>query len=670
MDRKKLLAALGIIAWSGFVVAAYFVVHKPFALQVAGPLLSFLWTLLLSVILLLNGVSLGLVTIRRLIPDTPSDVSLLTLACGIGLGELGLLGFILAATGASNFLILLTAQILLLAWSKWTGILAGVFSLLKSFTLQFRASLSILPLWMRWAAIAAVILTFLMTLLPPADAFDALLYHLTVPDLWLQDGGLRQYNIPHYWFPGLVEGMYIWGLGLGSEIVPHHIHFAYAFCTSILLWNWTRRLWDDLTAGWVLMLLISMPSLLLLASWAYTDHALIFFGVAMLYSLAYGREQTDTRWWTLSAICAGMAMGVKYTSFVMPVTAVILLAIWNFHKKRELFVEIIKFGSICAATALIWYVRNWIWMGNPIYPFLFGGRYWDAFRSAWFATPGTGLGWDLGALILLPLTVTLGYQDINSIDADIGPLLLLALPAALWVVFRKKSGERSQSSTLTAISVFALLSAAFWTYGYITTRDLWQTRLLLPALVLIIIPMAAGILSLRKLDTKALRVSFVVSILAAISIYANLFDTGLHVIARNPLAVVAGIVTKESYLEKYQPGYAYALQAVSRTNQDSKVYSLFEPRSYGMTRRIQPDPILDNFSHDLYRYGNAESIIEEWRQQGYTHVLLNRRAAGFVLESAGEQAIFDETIATLRSISTSSDGTYELLEVPTGEPQE
>jgi hypothetical protein len=668
MDRQKLLAATGMIAWSGLVVAAYFVVHKPFALQVAGHLINLVWTLILSAILFINGVSLGLVTIRRLVPEAPSDASLLAIACGIGLGELGLLGFILAATGASNSLILLTAQLLLLAWSKWKGILAGVFSLIKSFILQFQASFSILPLWMRWAAILAGTLTFLMTLLPPADAFDALLYHLTVPDLWLQDRGLRQYNIPHYWFPGLVEGMYAWGLGLGSEIVPHHIHFAYALCTVFLLWHWTRRLWDDLTAGWLLMLLISMPSLLLLASWAYTDHALIFFGVAMLYSLVYGREQNDPRWWTLSAIAAGMAMGVKYTSFVMPVTAVILLAIWNLHKKRELFVDILKFGSVCAVTALIWYVRNWIWMGNPIYPFLFGGRYWDAFRSAWFATPGTGLGWDIGALLLLPLTVTLGYQDINSIDADIGPLLLLALPVALWVLFRKKSDERSQSSTLTAISVFAFLSAAFWTYGYITTRDLWQTRLLLPALVPFVIPMAVGIRSLRELDTKALRLSFIVAILAAISIYTNLFDMGLHVIARNPLAVAAGIVTKESYLEKYQPGYAYALQAVSRTNRDAKVYSLFEPRSYGMTRRVQPDPILDNFSHDLYLYGNAESIINEWRQQGYTHVLLNRRAAGFVLESADEQMVFDETIAALRSISTSSDGTYELLEVPAGGP--
>ncbi|HEX6035652.1 MAG TPA: glycosyltransferase family 39 protein, partial [Anaerolineales bacterium] len=422
MHHQKLLIAVALIAWSGFVVAAYFVVQKPFVLQIADSLLTLAWTFLVTSVLLWNGLALGLFTVRRFLPDMPDDASTLTLACGIGLGELGILGFIFAALGASDFLILLAAQLLLIGWSIWRGVHIDAVALLQNSFAQLRSSASSLPAWMRWVAIIAVTLTLLRTLLPPADAFDALLYHLTVPELWLRDGGLRAYNIPHYWFPGLVEGMFYWGLGFGSEIVPQQIHFAYALCTMILIWGWVRRLWGELTAGWAVMLLVSMPSLWLLASWAYTDLALIFFGLAMLYTLSYGQEQNDRRWWTISAISAGMAMGVKYTSFVMPMSAMFLIAIWTFRRRRELFTEVLKFGAVTAGVGLIWYVRNWIWMGNPIYPFLFGGRYWDEFRSLWFATPGTGLGWDLGGLLLLPLTITLGHQDINSIDADIGPL--------------------------------------------------------------------------------------------------------------------------------------------------------------------------------------------------------------------------------------------------------
>lgn len=664
MKNQNLLSAIGILAWSGFVVAAYFVVQKPFALQIAGHLLNLAWTFILTATLLLNGLSLGLITIRRLIPDAPQDASLLALSCGVGLGELGLIGFLLAATGASNFFLLLIVQILILGLLAWKGILSSALQLIKHSGAQIRSSLALIPSWMQWAAGLTVALTFLMTFLPPVDAFDALLYHLTVPELWLQDGGLRPYNIPHYWFPGLVEGMYVWGLGLGSEIVPHHIHFAYAICTMILIWEWTRRLWDDLFAGWSLMLLISMPSLFLLASWAYTDLALIFFGLAMLYTLAYGREHNDTRWWTLGAISAGMAMGVKYTSFVMPVTAVILLAIWNFHRKQQLFTEILRFGLISALTALIWYVRNWIWMGNPIYPFLFGGRYWDEFRSIWFSGAGSGSGWDLGALLLLPLTITLGYQDVNAIDSDIGPLFLLVLPLALWAMAGTKKAEAPQRIMLTTIGFFTLLSAAFWTYGYITTRNLWQTRLLLPAIVPFVIPAALGIKWLSGLDTTKLRLSFIISCIAALAIYVNLTDVGLRVLARNPLAIATGIVTSQSYREKYQPGYAYALEVVAKTAPDSRIYSLFEPRSYGMARPIQPDPILDNFSHDIYLYKDPENVIDAWRSQGYTHVLLNRRNARLMLEDTDQRQIFDETMSLLRSVYISLSEDCELLLIP------
>ena len=664
MNHRKLLPAIAILAWSGFVVAAYFVVQKPLFLPFAVPLMNLAWTFLVTSMLLLNALVLGLLTIRRLIPDAPQDASLLALACGVGLGELGLLGFILAAMGASEFFLLLAVQGLVLSWSIWSGRLWRVLSLVRNSITQIGSSASLLPRWMQWAVILTITLNFLMAMLPPVDAFDALLYHLTVPKLWLQDGGLRAYNIPHYWFPGLVEGIYFWGLGLGSEIVSHLIHFTCALCVILLVWDWTRRLWGDLTAGWAVMLLVSMPSLLLLATWPYTDLALIFFGLAMLYTLAYGQEQNDRRWWTISAICAGMAMGVKYTSFVMPLTAVILIVIWTFQRKLELFTEILKFGLISAGTGLIWYLRNWIWMGNPVYPFLFGGRYWDEFRAIWYAGSGTGSGWDLGALVLLPLTITLGYQDVNSIDSDIGPLILLLLPAALWAMTDLKKAEEPRKIALTTIGFFTLFSAAFWTYGYITTRNLWQTRLLLPAIVPFVIPAALGVTWISRLDTKSLRLSFIISGLAAISIYANLVDTGLRVLARNPLAIATGIVTTQSYFEKYQPGYAYALQAVDQTNLNSRIYSLFEPRSYSMTRPLQPDPILDNFSHDVYLYEHPESVVAAWRSQGYTHVLLNRRNADLMLENTGQKLLFDETMRLLSPVSVSLNEDYELLAIP------
>jgi hypothetical protein len=197
---------------------------------------------------------------------------------------------------------------------------------------------------------------------------------------------------------------------------------------------------------------------------------------------------------------------------------------------------------------------------------------------------------------------------------------------------------------------------------------LWQTRLLLPAIVPFVIPASVGIASLASLDTKRLRLSFIVATIAAVAVYVNLVDMGLSVVARNPLSIAAGITTSQDYLERYQPGYAQALQMVSQTPFHSKIYSVFEPRSYGMVRTIQPDPILDNFSHDVYLYGDPQTIVNQWRQQGYTHVLLHKRLSMSVLGSPPEIEALNEVIELLESVSVSPGGDYELLEIPARKP--
>jgi len=662
--RVLLIVSILVIAWGGFVIAAYFVAHKPFAMQVSSHLANLAWTLIVTSTLMMNAFGLGRRTLKLLIPDIVEDISSLVLAGGIGLGVLGLLGFGLAIIGATGFVILLVVQILLLSFFTRRGEIKDIFRQLGTAIADVKESGLNIPAWMKLAALIAFTLTLLRTLLPPVDAFDALLYHLTIPNLWIRDGGLQAYNFPHYWLPGLVEGVYLWGLGLDSEIAPQQIHLLWAALLAILLWSWARKLWGDLTAWWTLMLLISMPSLLLLASWAYTDLALSFFGVAMLFALWLGTETNDIRWWKVSAIAAGMAMGVKYTSFVMPAAAVIIISIWKFHERKAWLMEITRFGIISGIAGLPWYLRNWVWMGNPFYPFVFGGRYWDSFRAAAFAGAGTGTGWDPEALLSLPLTITLGYQDVNYFDGNIGPLFLFSFPMALLLAGKIGSYAVSQKKALGMIGFFTIFSTALWVYGYITTKNLWQTRLLLPAIIPFAIPAAAGMVSVQTMDTKGFRASFIVTALAATAIFINLLDASLGVIARNPLAVVTGIVARDAYFEKYQPGYFSALQMISQTPANSKIYSLLEPRSYGSLRSIQPDTILDNFSHDVFLYKDSESAVQAWRTEGYTHVLLNIRGANLYFENNKEEReILDETMSFLNLLATSPDGGYALYEI-------
>jgi hypothetical protein len=666
MARKRILVPAGVllILWAGFSVTTYLVAHKPFAVLLAQPLASLLWSLTLTGVLTINAFGVGRVILGWIVPRDTPDSSRIVLAGGIGLGVLGLLGFGLAVTGAATIPILLSVQLALLLFLIWHGDARHGAIEFLNLMIQLRESAKNIPVWMRWAAGFALTLTFLRTLLPPIEAFDALLYHLTIPDLWIRDGGLRAYDFPHYWFPGLVEGVFLWGLGLGSEVVPQQMHLLWAVLLALLLWHWTRTLWGDLTAWWALMFLISMPSVLLLAAWAYTDMALAFYGLATLYCLWRGVENNHLRWWIVSGIFAGMAMGIKYTSFVIPISGGILITCWKYRRLGEAINEVARFSIVSIITGSAWYLRNWIWMGNPFYPFAFGGRYWDAFRAAAFAGTGTGIGWDWKAILSLPLTVTLGYQDVNYFDGNIGPLFLATLPLSLFLVARFRTQPAPKKHALGIILMFCALSTAFWVYGYVVTKNLWQTRLLLPALVPFIVISAVSLVSLRQLDTPQFRVSFIAYGLAAVSIVATLFDETVGVVARNPLAVAAGITTRAAYFEKQQPAYFAALQLVARTPDDSKIYSLFEPRSYGSPRDIQPDPILDHFPHDLFIYKNPEAILDHWRTLGYTHVLLNIRGAEFIYSGHEDKELLDKTLAMLELIESSPEGEYALYEIP------
>ena len=142
----------------------------------------------------------------------------LILGGGLGLGLFGLAGFGLALIGLAKPIVLLVLLGGLLVWLIWRGPLRTRREDLKELIRDWKETILATSVWVRVALVVAILLTFLLALAPPVEAFDALLYHLTVPALWLRDGGLRLVNIPHYWFPSLIEGIFVWPMALG--VIP------------------------------------------------------------------------------------------------------------------------------------------------------------------------------------------------------------------------------------------------------------------------------------------------------------------------------------------------------------------------------------------------------------------------------------------------------------------
>ena len=668
---KRSISSVSFLLWTVIIIITYYAVQKPSLTALAG-LADTLWTLLVAALLLFNSYGFGTRILYWAGLKSIKSIDRLLLSCGIGLGCLGLLGLGFSAAQLAKESILTIFQITLTMIFILSNDAGKWRDDLKALAANLNLSFSQYGLFTKLAILLPWVFSFLLTLVPPFEAFDALLYHLAQPARILQDGGLRTIDVaPHFWFPNLTENVYLWALGMGSERATQLLHFAWALLAALLLWHWGTKIWNTEIGHKTLLLLAAMASLPMLASWPYADMALAYYAIAALYALTFYNPTKTSTWLRVAGIMAGLAMGVKYTSFVVPLTCGLLLLFS--HPLNHLIKRIssaAQFSLIALITALPWYARNALLMGNPFYPFVFGGRYWDNFRAEWYADSGTGIGWNALQLVLLPLNTLLGHHDANFFDGRMGPLFLILAPFTVWILLSRTRRDSAEGWSLLTIGVFSALNFAAWTFGVINSSALWQSRLLFPALMLFAIPTVLGWDALNQFDTSKLRISFLVNTLIAIVLILTIFDNGIFVLQRNPLAVAFGAQSREGYIARINPSYATLMQIMDELPANADVYSLFEPRSYGLPRSIRPDAIIDNFAHDQYLFHSSAEIIQHWKAEGYTHILVYERGLSFMLENPPEQMTsevqntFGETIENLKLVSQTPDKVYTIYQIP------
>jgi dolichyl-phosphate-mannose-protein mannosyltransferase len=667
---KRSSVVLLFLAWTGILLSLYYVVQKPGLFSAFTGLADTVWTLIIAALLLFNAYGIG----RRVLVwaglKSIDEVDRLLLGCGVGLGGLGLLALGLSLAQLARVPVFSFLIAFLAAFFVFNKDLGEMRLDLKTFRTHWNLSFSQFGLLSKIAILLPFIFSFLLALVPQFEAFDALLYHLAQPARILQDGGLLPVDVPQFWFPDLTENIYLWALALGSERAAQLMHFAWASLSALLLWRWTVKVWGVEVGRKTLLLLAAIPSLPMLASWAYADLALVFYAVAALYSLTFFESTKSLAWLRIAGIMAGLAMAVKYTSFTVPLACGLLILFWRRKAFSQAISQTAQFSLITLLVAAPWYVRNAIYMGNPFYPFAFGGRYWDTFRAAWYSGAGTGIGWDPLQISLLPLNTVLGVNDQNFYDGRIGPLFLILAPFAVWILLSRSRQDSDRGLSLQAIGLFSVVTFAAWTVGVINSIRLWQARLLLPGLIPFAIPAALGWEALRSFDSAKNRISFFTNVVTAIVIALTLFDNGLFVLQRNPLAVAVGAQSRAGYIARINPSYATLMQIMDELPKTAYVYSLFEPRSYGLPRRIQSDAINDNFAHDLYLYKTSSEVIQHWKSQGFTHILLYERGLDFVAQDSASEFTpalkesLRETLGNLELIAQTPDKVYSIYRIP------
>ncbi|RME43522.1 MAG: phospholipid carrier-dependent glycosyltransferase, partial [Caldilineae bacterium] len=502
-----------------------------------------------------------------------------------------------------------------------------------------------------------------IALLPPTD-WDGLFYHLTGPKLYLSAGRIAPgVDIPHLNFPALLEMLFLLAMAIRGDVTAKLVHFGFSLLLAGLVYRMARR-HLRLKNGWLAVaFLFSMPMVMTLAGWAYNDLALAFFEVAALDALLRWRsEPAERRWLTLSGVLCGMAMSLKYTSVVAVVALGLLLLGYALRRRaplRQITGDALRFAFPALLVSSPWYIKNWLFTGNPVYPFLFGGRYWDSFRAAAYSGAGTGTGFDLPVLLSLPYQLTLGLHDANYIDGRSGPLFLAFLPLLLlYGLLRYRRDVHPPA--LGGMLWFALAQYLFWTAGVIASAGLWQSRLLLPAFV-VLCPSLAWLLddlhhlahpqfSLRRFLT--LFIGLVLALGLIDQTFNNQIQSRSGWLYYRPWSHLLGVESRADYLTRRLGAHYTAMRRLNaELPPDAVVAFLWEPRSYYCRLDCRPDSILDEYGHLQYRYGrDAAAIARAWRARGVTHVLVFRAGLDFLLEETDPSSPVRPDPALLRRL--------------------
>ena len=334
MSKKLRPIVIGLsFVWMAFVYASFYLVQQQRPITAAN--LQAVGALLLDALaagaILAVGAGVGRRVCRWMsVPLQRAEELVLGAGVGLGVLSLAVLGLGLLGWLSRWAMALLLGGLALCVAPDLVATAVAVRQVLAGLRSDHRP-----PRLVGFYVGATFLLALLPALAPPTD-WDGLFYHLTVPRLYVQAGRIAPVtDMPHQFFPGLIEMLYLAAMLLRGDVAAKLLHYGYMLLLGGLVYVMAQR-HVGRGCGWPAVgLYAAIPMVAVLGGWAYNDLALAFYQVAALYALLNGLRRGGLSWVALSAICCGLAMGVKYTSLVCPLVIVGGI-IWHALRTRSL----------------------------------------------------------------------------------------------------------------------------------------------------------------------------------------------------------------------------------------------------------------------------------------------------------------------------------------------
>ena len=539
------------------------------------------------------------------------DGSLEQYLCSIGIAVAAYeAGVALAEFAVRPRLAVVIALILLLAGAvpglrgAWQAI-AGIFGRIKDGSRTEHALA---------AAFCALVLFQGLVAVAPLTGSDALHYHFTFPLLTLRDGFVPTFSLVHSFFTGQGHLLILTGLALHSEKLSLALIFLggvlAAAASACLARKWLSREWAWLCALCSLL----TPVVFWQASTAGApDILMAFFAAIGVLVVARARNENRFAITILAGAFAGSLAGAKYTGCLF--ACALMLA---FLVEARSFRRLGLFFSAALAAGMWPYVRNMLWIHDPVFPFLL----------KWFA-PG-----EMNSFTLASVLADTGASALRSIPQTFLFPLFAAVDQAhpgFWQFF----GPLPLTFLLFSVlawrntPVWRVASIVWLTSSVLVCLSSGMLRFLLPVFPVALAAALAGAASLRRADWPMARAlsSASIAALLALCIGGALFYGRLAALAS------VGLLSRESYLELRAPDYgrvSFINQTLVGQGSEGKALVFLQHLYYLRVPFVSGNPN-HNWNIDPQRYASAEAWDALFRAENIRWVV---RAPDYPLEVA------------------------------------
>lgn len=635
--------------WIMLVLAGYYWGHKPFDTAWVLKTGTFLTPLFAALLFLFSGSLLGFRVLRNR-REQPTLVSL-SLQTIMGCGFLSLVILLVGLTIGINRWI---------AWGLLFLVIGLHYKLIPNWFNQwrnlfpFRLKLSKFDVLLSVILGVSLLFSFLSNWLPIYH-FDALMYHVMLPKAYLLEGRITDLS----WqiqsgMPQNGEMFYLWGLSLINETSALLIVWLLGVTSLVGLGAFINEHFGFRSALVGITSFLCGYTVLSALTWGYVDWVTFLFSVALLLTFFTWLIHQDWHWLVLAGVFGGLLMGSKYTSGAIQISMEVAITLFCLRTRKSWWKAMLFYNLPLLIVFSPWLIKNFIFTGNPVYPLFFVSGNMNPIRiDNYQSAPAWGNWMDF---FLLPVMATItGFPGTDGFGSAIGPLLL-AMSVLVWVGWQRFNVQ--QRMLLKTMIWMAVTGILVWATANQMSGFLVQTRMHYALFPLFIILSAASFKGLQGLHIPQLRFSRIIQAVIVMVMGFTLLETITNAMNIQLFSVISGKISSDQFLDNTLGWYSPAMRSIKSMPENTHTLLLYETRSYHCLPNCQPDEILDRWKRDWQKYEDNEKILQAWRNEGITHVMVYHLGVDYALELW----VTDKNRDTLNALDVFIDQLPEPLE--------